>query len=211
MIKVILRLREFSVLCAMLLNSKLIRNAFSWERYIALMEQLVVDKQTTGEQTEEHIHFTELNLHRSKRVYKTLKFDSEVVTALAETPRQLWVVISEPWCGDASQLLPIMVRMAEQSATIELRIVLRDEHPELMNQFLTNGGKAIPKLISMNPDTFEVMWHWGPRPLTAVELVKSIKSQGGAKEEIGLALQEWYNKDKGQTSIQELVGFLTNL
>jgi len=208
-IKVILVLGEFAVLCGMLLNSTLIRNAFTWERYMALMEQLVADKQTTGEQTEEHIHFTELNLHRSKRVYKTLKFDSEVATALVETPRQLWVVISEAWCGDASQLLPIMARMADLSATIELRIVLRDENPELMDQFLTNGGKAIPKLICMNPDTFEVMWNWGPRPQPAVELVKSIKSQGGTKEEIGLAMQEWYNKDKGQTTIQELLGYLT--
>ncbi|HOY48470.1 MAG TPA: thioredoxin family protein [Flavobacteriales bacterium] len=209
MIKVILVLGEFVVLCGMLLNSTLIRNAFTWERYMALMEQLVADKQTTGEQTEEHIHFTELNIHRLKRVYKTLKFDSEVANALAETPRQLWVVISEAWCGDASQLLPVMARMADLSATIELRIVLRDENPELMDQFLTNGGKAIPKLICMNPDTFEVMWNWGPRPLPAVELAKSIKSQGGTKEEIGLAMQEWYNKDKGQTTIQELLGYLT--
>jgi hypothetical protein len=207
-IKVILELRSFVVLCAMLLNSTLIRNAFTWEQYFALVEQLVADKQTTGEQTEEHIHFTELNLHRMKRVYKTLKLDAEVAAALAETPRQLWVVISEAWCGDASQLVPVMARMAEQSATIELRIVLRDEHLDLMDQFLSNGARAIPKLICLHPDTFEVQWQWGPRPANAVAVVKAIKESGGGKEAIGLGVQEWYNKDKGQSTIQELLQLL---
>jgi hypothetical protein len=167
-------------------------------------------KSTGNEQSEDLTKYSELNEFRMNRLEKTIQITDEVKIGLSNLQANyLWIVISEGWCGDAAQLLPIINKMAELSEKIDLRIVLRDENEELMNQFLTNGGKAIPKLLIVDAETLTVLSDWGPRPEGAKNLILDYKAQHGVVDETAKTeLQKWYLHDKGlstQTEIMALV------
>jgi hypothetical protein len=194
----------------MIISKKIVQESFTWEDYLSLCESLVAENKSTGPiQTVEHGNFSTWNLTRMKRVFKTFQVNNETAIQFSETPRQLWILITESWCGDAAQSVPVMARLAALSPTIEFRIIIRDEHLDIMDSFLTNGGRAIPKLIGLNPDTFEVIWHWGPRPKGAIDVVTRCKNEGLEKEQISLALQEWYNQDKGIGVTEELTDLVS--
>ena len=106
--------------------------------------------------------------------------------------------------------MPVINKVAEQNETIYLKVVLRDDNEDLMNQFLTNGGKSIPKLIMVDNDTNTVVDTFGPRPAIATEMVNTYKAQHGKlTPEFKEDLQRWYNKDKGQSTIEDLVNLLS--
>ena len=194
----------------MFVSKKVVQESFTWEDYLSLCENLVAENKSTGPiQTFEHAHYSTLNLSRMKRVFKTFQVNNETGIQFSETPRQLWLLITELWCGDAAQIAPVLARLAALSPTIEFRIIIRDEHLDIMDLFLTNGGRAIPKLIGINPDTFEVNWHWGPRPKGAIDVVARCKNEGLEKEQIALALQEWYNQDKGIGVSEEIASLVS--
>lgn len=182
-----------------------LENSFSYQEYMDLMEDLVLNENTTGEITKERVDFTALNFKRFQRLNKKIQL-SEVQTSIFNqlNNKQTWLVITESWCGDAAQTLPVINRIAEASENIELRIVLRDEHPELMDNFLTNGTRSIPKLVILDSDT-EVVETWGPRTAAATKLVSDYKAKFGKIDaEFKAQLQMWYNKDKGVNIINEL-------
>ncbi|HBI00839.1 MAG TPA: thioredoxin family protein [Flavobacterium sp.] len=167
-------------------------------------------KSTGNEQSEDLTKYSELNEVRMNRLDKTIQISDEVKIGLSNLQANyLWIVISEGWCGDAAQLLPIINKMAELSENIDLRIVFRDENEDLMNQYLTNGGKAIPKLLILDAETLTVLSDWGPRPEGAKNLILDYKAQFGIVDEIAKTnLQKWYLHDKGlstQTEIMALV------
>lgn len=167
-------------------------------------------KSTGNEQSEDLTKYSELNEVRMNRLEKTIQITDEVKLGLSNLQANyLWIVISEGWCGDAAQLLPIINKMAELSENIDLRIVLRDENDALMNKFLTNGGKAIPKLLILDAETLTVLSDWGPRPQGARNLILDYKAQYGVVDETAKTeLQKWYLHDKGlstQTEIMALV------
>jgi len=156
--------------------------------------------------------YIKMNDQRMKRLDKTIVVSEENAAFLKDfsTP-VLWVVLAEGWCGDAAQALPVLNKMVELSDAIELKIVLRDENEDLMHQFLTNGGKSIPKLIMVKPDTFEVFADWGPRPAGAVQLMIDLKEKfGSVTDEVKEELQKWYNNDKTISTQNELVQILKN-
>ena len=182
-----------------------LNNSFSFQEYMDLMEDLVLSESTTGEINKERIDFTALNYKRSQRLNKKLRL-SELETSIFNglKIKQTWVVITESWCGDAAQTLPVLNKLAEASENIELRVILRDEHPELMDNFLTNGTRSIPKLIILNSE-LDVMTTWGPRTAAATKLVTDYKEKFGKIDaEFKTQLQMWYNKDKGVSIINEL-------
>ena len=75
---------------------------------------------------------------------------------------------------------------------------MRDDHDALMQHFLTNGGKAIPKLIVLDAETHEVLGDWGPRPEEAKQLILDYKASHGVVDEPAkIALQKWYVQNKG--------------
>ena len=122
------------------------------------------------------------------------------------------MVLSEGWCGDAAQLLPIFNKMAISTDKIELRILFRDENESLMNFFLTNGGKAIPKVLILEKDNLELKGTWGPRPEGASKLIKSYKQQYGVVDETAKTeLQLWYLHDKGISTQNELLDKMKHL
>lgn len=187
-----------------------LQNSFSYAEYRAVVSKLIREGQSTGnEQSSDLLHYSELNETRMNRLEKTLKIDYEVLNSLQNLKsNQTWLVITEGWCGDAAQILPIIELMAKSSENIELKIVLRDENEALMNQFLTNGSKSIPKLIILD-ENFNLINHWGPRPEAAKNLIIDYKAQHGIVDEPAkIALQKWYLDDKGISTMKEIANLL---
>jgi hypothetical protein len=189
-------------------------NSYSYIEYRKLVTDLLAEGKSTGsEQSEDLTHYSSLNETRMNRLEKTIKITETTISKLQNLHRDyIWLVISEGWCGDAAQLLPIIYKMAAASNDkIELKIVLRDENPDLMNLFLTNGGKAIPKLIIIDKEKLEVLADWGPRPKGASELVNNYKKEFGAFDEtVKTNLQLWYLHDKGISTQNEIMEIMEN-
>ncbi|MFC5269153.1 thioredoxin family protein [Adhaeribacter terreus] len=160
--------------------------------------------------TPELLDYTKLNLQRMKRLDKTVGLGTEVTNALEKLTRKLnWVVISEGWCGDAAQNVPVIAKIAETSnGKINLEFVLRDQNLELMDLYLTNGGRSIPKLICLDAERQQELGIWGPRPAAAQELFLRLKQEGVPKEEFIAAVHNWYTADKTQSLQQELAQLL---
>ena len=167
-------------------------------------------KSTAKEQTEDLLNYSTLNNRRMKRLDKTIKIDETIASGIkAKKLDVTWLVLSEGWCGDAAQSLPVINKVAEINEGIDLRIVLRDENDALMSHFLTNGGKAIPKLIAIDNSNREIIGTWGPRPSTATKMVNDYKEKhGGLDAQFKEDLQVWYNKDKGENIVNDLSGLL---
>ncbi len=186
-------------------------NSISYADYFRLMQKLVQNKFTTGRDiSEANINYTMLNEKRMSRWNKKLEiseaYKAKIIVFNSEI---IWLVITESWCGDAAHLLPVMNKVAELNPNINLRIVLRDNNEGLMNQFLTNGSKSIPKLIMMDADSLKVINSYGPRPSTATAMAENYKKEHGQlTSEFKEDLQRWYNKDKGKTTIDDLIKLL---
>ncbi|MCM5662476.1 thioredoxin family protein [Galbibacter mesophilus] len=191
---------------------KSLKEGKSYDDYIQLHERLVVEGKNTGdEQTEALVNYTKLNAKRMQRLTKTISLPEETLAKLQDLDHKVtWLVITESWCGDAAQSLPIIQKFAAASENIDLKIVLRDEHKDLMDQFLTNGSKSIPKLIMLDDASGEVLNTWGPRPSKATKMVKEEKEKFGIlSAEFKQELQVWYNKDKGKNVIEDLKALLS--
>lgn len=188
-----------------------LNNSISYNEYRDLVVNLVAVNSTTGnKKTEALANYTMLNDRRMKRWDKTVKLLEETKTAIESYNKKVtWLVITESWCGDAAHIMPIIHKVAELNDNIDFRIVLRDGNDALMNEFLTNGGRAIPKLIMIDKSSNEVVNTFGPRPTVAIDMVNNYKAKHGKlTPEFKEDLQRWYNKDKGQSTIQDLVKLL---
>lgn len=188
--------------------AKALFNSHSYLEYRKLIADLLTEGKSTGpEQSEDLTHYSKLNDTRMNRLDKTIKLSEDVRSKMELLQKEyIWLVISEGWCGDAAQILPVINLMATASkGKIDLKIILRDENEDLMNLFLTNGGKAIPKLIIIDQETTEVLVHWGPRPEGATALIEGYKKEFGVLDEtLKTNLQLWYLHDKGQSIQNEL-------
>jgi hypothetical protein len=113
-----------------------------------------------------------------------------------------WIVLTEAWCGDSAQNLPVIAEIAKLNPEkVKLFILLRDENPELMDKYLTNGARAIPKLIAINETLSKEAFVWGPRPTPAQEMLKNWKKNPAGKswDDFEKDLHSWYAKDKSNT------------
>lgn len=191
-----------------------LNNSISYSQYRELMDKLVEENGTTGpEQTESLINYTQLNHRRMKRWDKTVKISDTVKKRLDHfNESATWLVITESWCGDAAHVMPVMHKIAELNPNINFRVVFRDEHEELMDMFLTNGTRSIPKLIMIDDKTEEVFGTYGPRPSEATKMVNEQKEKyGKLSTKFKEDLQRWYNKDKGENIIEDLTQLLCQL
>jgi hypothetical protein len=188
--------------------------AMSYSAYRKLAEQLHSVNKTTGtDQSETMVNYSKMNEHRMKRLDKTIVLSVEMMAAVntIKSP-QTWMVITELWCGDAAQNVPLMNKIAELNPLIQLKLVLRDENPDLMNLFLTNGGKSIPILMAMN-DQLEVLWKWGPRPVQAQNMMLEYKKTPEPKmlySEFGETLHKWYAQNKTQMAQTEILQLIVS-
>lgn len=182
-------------------------NGITYNEYRDKIDELFeVDKTTGDDHSQAMLDYTKMNIQRMKRLDKTIELDKELKQKLEKIPCPVnWLVITEAWCGDAAQNVPILNKMAEASENINLRFILRDENLEIMDQYLTNGGRAIPKLIILDCDMNEIA-SWGPRPSEVQEMVMENKRTGKLTyAEFGKVVQKWYAKDKGNALQREMM------
>jgi hypothetical protein len=185
--------------------------SISFPQYRNLINKLLAEGKTTGtNHSEDFINYTQLNVQRMERQDKTVALNDDLLETLQGLNRkQIWLVITEAWCGDAAQNLPILHLMANQTPNIELHIVLRDENLELMDQYLTNGGRSIPKLIMLDAETQIELANWGPRPAGAQELLMAHKTNPNESHaDFVKNVQLWYARDKTQSTQHELLALL---
>lgn len=188
-----------------------IKDSYTYNEYRTLVSDLLEDGKSTGhEQSEALTNYSMLNDRRMKRLDKTIKLDPSIEEQFVKTESdQTWLVLTEGWCGDAAHSLPVLNKLAQLNEGIDLKIVLRDDHDELMGHFLTNGGKSIPKLIVVDNKTNEVVNSWGPRPSVATHMVQEYKATHGKLDpEFKQDLQIWYNKNKGVNISEDLADLL---
>lgn len=186
----------------------------SYLKYRMMVSKLLKEGKSTGvEQSEFLLHYSELNEARMNRLDKKMVITEEIIQKLFSLKRNyIWLLITEGWCGDAAQILPIVNKMASIAPNVELKIVLRDENEALMNQFLTNGAKSIPKLVIIESESNTIVGNWGPRPKGASDLISSYKRQYGTLDDTAKTeLQMWYNKDKGISTQKEIADLMTDL
>lgn len=191
--------------------------AMTYEAYRQLTSELLAQNKTTGSnQSEALVHYTNLNVTRMNRLDKTMILTADSLEKLARIPQpQIWLVLTEAWCGDASQIIPILNKLATASENITLRLILRDEHLEIMDAFLTNGSRSIPKLIALDANSLDVFATWGPRPkalqniiLPAIEDMKNTEDpalRAQKYDQLKTQAQSWYNHDKTRSTQEDVL------
>lgn len=188
-----------------------IKKAVSYQDYRNLVTSLSSEGKTTGpNQSEALTEYTVLNNRRMKRLDKTIKISEEDVNKIKALQKKVtWLVLTESWCGDAAQTMPVMNKIVELTENIEFIVLQRDENLELMNRFLIHGTLSIPKLIMLDTESKEVLGEWGSRPTVATKMVENFKKEHGTlTPDFKQDLQVWYNKDKGQSTVSDLVELL---
>ncbi len=186
-----------------------LEKALPYESYVRMMDDLLAQGKTTGpNQSEAYIHYTQLSQQRMHRLEKTTILIPAVKDAMLSVVRpQTWLILTEAWCGDAAQSLPVIQALAQLNPLVTLRLLLRDENLELMDQYLTNGiSRSIPKLIAVDSVTREELFTWGPRPTALQELFMKMKSEGIPHDHMVEEFQHWYNKDRTTAIQTEVAG-----
>jgi hypothetical protein len=192
---------------------KSLENSYTYQQFRNLVSHLLTENKSTGNiQSEEITAFSSLNDSRMKRLDKTIKISDKTSIAMNTISQpQTWLVIAEGWCGDAAQNLPIIHKIAETSNLVNLKVVLRDDNEDLMNLFLTNGGKSIPKLVVLDKNN-NVLNTWGPRPTIAAQIVANYKTEYGVIDaNLKQNLQVWYNKNKGENIQDDFIKLVRNM
>jgi len=188
-----------------------ISRTYTYAQYRALIDALLADgKTTSGEQTAETLDYAKLNVQRMNRLDKTVVIGEPLRRAVeAISLPQQWLIISEGWCGDAAQNIPMIAKAAALNPLVTLQLILRDEHLEVMDRFLTNGTRSIPILVIADGETHEVLGTWGPRPAPAKVLVAEVKRNPQAsREDMLTVLHGWYAKDQTASAQRELAAVL---
>lgn len=190
---------------------KSLEKSYTYQDYRSLVQDLLAKGKSTGpNQSEDLTNYSLLNETRMKRLDKTIKISEGIANEIQkiEDP-QTWLVITEGWCGDAAQNIPVINKLAALNTNIVLKFVLRDENIELMDRFLTNGGRSIPKLIILDAN-LNVINTWGPRPSFATQMVADYKQKYGLLDaQFKQDLQVWYNKNKGKNLQEDFIHLLS--
>jgi len=199
----------------MSVTKELIEKAYSYTEYRELINRLLAEDKTTGDNhSESMLDYTRLNQTRMNRVEKTFKLNDDLAQVLAGLKEEVyWVTLTEAWCGDAAQNIPTLAKVAEASAgKVTLKLLLRDENLPLMDQYLTNGGRSIPKLIVVRKDDLSVVGTWGPRPEPVQQKMKEAKEDPNFnKEVVTQEIQLWYARDRGKTLQSEFAALLSEI
>ncbi len=200
------------------ITREIIEKAWSYDDYRTKLDELFEQGKTTGDNhSDAMLNYTKMNIFRMKRLDKTTRLTESTVAQIQKENRKItWLVITEAWCGDAAQIIPVLNKLALENENINLKMILRDENLEVMDQFLTNETRSIPILIVLDSESLEVLNSWGPRPVEVQKMVMDAKSNAtdnpeDSKEiwaEAKKSAQLWYTKDKSKTIQEEILGIM---
>lgn len=187
-----------------------IEKSMTFAEYIKLLDDLLLDGKTTGEnQSEAMFNYGKLNRQRMRRLEKTVVLSDAVKKKAKNIKRKMiWLILTEGWCGDAAQNIPTIEKIAAENGFVETRYILRDENLELMDKYLTNNARSIPKLIALDAETLQEIGTWGPRPQAAMDYFYELKKQGMEKPAMMEKIQRWYLQDKEKSLQAEFAELL---
>jgi len=186
----------------------------TYSNYRELVDNLLVAGKTTGpDDSDAMLHYTKMNVARMNRVDKTTVLTDEILETVANiSGKYHFLVITEGWCGDAAQIVPIINKLVSAAPDkFDLKLVLRDGNLPLIDAHLTNNGRAIPVLLILDENKELALPKWGPRPAVLQTLLADWKKENSDMMLIAEQLHSWYAKDKTLTTQKELVALLKQL
>jgi hypothetical protein len=136
-------------------------------------------------------------------LYKIARLPAWAMQSVPADAGRKLLIIAEDWCGDASSTVPVLARLAHEAPGLELRIILRDQHPDVMDRYLTNGSRSIPIAIALD-EQFNEVGHWGPRPRELQAWVMANRLTV-PKAELYPQVRQWYARDHGETTLREVL------
>lgn len=189
---------------------QVIKTGLSYAAYFQSLQNRVVQaSQPQNKEEELYLKYYLLGFKRMKRLNKKAQITSNTRKILSQIKtKQTWLVISEGWCGDAAQSLPYLNKMSSLNDNINLTIIYRDENAVIEN-YLTNGGKSIPKLIAFD-EQYNELFTWGPRPKHIQDSFLRMKKDNMPNTDITKSLQLLYNEDSGSAIQKEICKLLLN-
>jgi hypothetical protein len=190
-----------------------INTAIRFPEFLLLNQSLLLEGKTTGlTQTEEYVEFGRLNITRMQRLMKTVVLNGELRDILSRLsiPHTL-IIITEGWCGDSAQIVPVLEHMRLACPFLDVVFLIRDENPQVMDQFLTNGARSIPKVVCVETTSLDIKWEWGPRPSELQSAVKALLAQQVTHAEKSVFVQNWYNQNKTQAIQSEIMRLVQTL
>lgn len=190
---------------------KIIGSGLTPEAYQDIMERQAKLDPTDFEGIEaEQIGFAQLNLHRAGRIRRTWQPSAEL-TALMERidQPQVWLILTEPWCGDSAQCTPCLEVAASNHPSVTIRYLLRDDNLEIMDRYLTRGTRSIPILVALDPEGRE-QFRWGPRPAEAQAVIEAAIAEGLEKPERLEKLHLFYGRNRGRALDEGIVTILSS-
>jgi xanthine dehydrogenase iron-sulfur cluster and FAD-binding subunit A len=188
-----------------LFTQQIFSKTLSYQEYRNLIKNLLEEGKTTGDtQSPELTDYAKLNEQRMNRLDKTAVIHENLIAKIKKIQKkQTWLILTEGWCGDAAQNIPFLVKMAEYSPYIEIKFLLRDENLTIMDSYLTNGTRSIPKLIILDENLKEINT-WGPRPQILQNIFNEYKKNNVPKEEFIEKIHLWYTQNKGEALQKEI-------
>lgn len=191
---------------------KVVDQAFSYPQFVQFTELLVSEHRTTGaNQSQAYQDYTRMCLQRMNRWNKTAKVSPQMTKLIQSIQEaQTWLVITEAWCGDGAQSIPYLAKLAELNPLIKLRIIMRDEYPEIMDAYLTQGARSIPKLVAFTEDLNVELFTWGPKPQYLMARHREYKqdAKGVSYPEFLEEIHLWYAKNKNHDLEAELLSLI---
>jgi len=183
----------------------------NWNEYLDYTHYLLIaDTPQPPYDNPEYHHYAKMNETRMKRWIKTNPITEETAALIKSIDKpQQWVVITEPWCGDAAHIVPIIYLMSALNDKISFRLQLRDSGSEI-DSYLTNGSKSIPILI-VRDENGKDLFHWGPRPKEGQDMYLELAARKADFEEVKTAIQNYYNADKSLSTQKEIIELLSNV
>ena len=153
---------------------------------------------------EEFVHGANNHQDLWRRLYGRAGVPQDLLAAALSVPgRWRLLTLAEDWCGDGVNSLPFLARLADAVPQLDLRVLRRDENPDLMDAHLTGGSRSIPVVMILDEDYREVAW-WGPRPGPLQDLfLRELRAL--TKEERARRLRAWYARDQGRTVLREIM------
>lgn len=183
-----------------------LRDALSYDEYRSYWhEQKETSPEGKDPDDRRRIHYLNYNWERQARVHENYTPSDELREALSAIDEaQDWMVLTEPWCGDSAFLLPVIAEAAEFCERVTLRILLRDDNLDVMDEYLTDGSRSIPKLVAFSGDGDE-LWTWGPRPEGARRRFATLQDEYEDKRTVVKKLVSYYEDGGWREAEDELL------
>lgn len=185
-----------------------VSQSLSWQEYTLHIERLATAvEKPTPYNNEKTLQYTLRNYENTKRVLSYISISQKLYNRMLEIKRQqLWLVISEPWCGDVSHVLPVLYAIASCSELVTFRLLLRDANSDIMNHFLTEGSESIPKLLVLDEASLQLLGTWGPRPQALQQIAVQYRNNSNIpfRDKVKF-IHQWYDADKSMSIQEELL------